>query len=236
VEFDLPRSTAIKAVCLAGLWPASSCYWPVTRTRWWLPAVSGPVLCPKNNWWLAGLLGMLRLPRRPWLRGSGPTGFPGMAEPELAGSGVGSLPAAAVAVFPLDPASGLGPIPKSIHGIGIPAWSPLGHTGAMPAPIRVGWTGPSFQVQLRFPGLDLRLALLTRIRTEYKLYAAAMLSMFCERRPTRCCKARCAMSWWYFRLHRSRAFDEAPGWMGGSLRVLVLLNGVLLWKFLSGVW
>jgi len=46
VEFDLPRSTAIKAVCLQVCGRRVSCYWPVTRTRWWLPAVSGPCALP----------------------------------------------------------------------------------------------------------------------------------------------------------------------------------------------
>jgi len=66
VEFDLPRSTAIKAVYLAGLWPASFMLLAGYPTRWWPPSASVPVLCRKSNWWSRGCWECSRRLRRRW--------------------------------------------------------------------------------------------------------------------------------------------------------------------------
>jgi len=102
-----------------------------------------------------------------------------MAEPELAGSGVGPLPVAAVSVFLWTRLSGPGPISD--------VYSRYWHTSAEFPWVTLalclhrfvsGGLDLLFKFNFVFFALICGLALLMRIRTEYKLYAAAMLLMF----------------------------------------------------------
>jgi len=76
------------------------------------------------------------------------------------------------------------------------------------------------------------LALLTRIRTEYKLYAAAMLSMFlCKKTdPLLQSTMRYVLVVFPAFIGLALSMKHLVGWVVLSA-FLVLLNGVLLWKF-----
>ena len=234
VEFDLPRGTAIRAVYLAGLWPASFMLlagYPDSLVA----AFSVWSLCfaRKNHWWLAGLLGM-------FAAASKAVGCVVVVPLAFLGWRSRNWRAAASALCLAPPLlyslwarlSGLGPISE--------VYSRYWHTSAEFPWVTLalclhrfvsGGLDLLFKFNFVFFALICGLALLMRIRTEYKLYAAAMLLMFL-------CKKTDPL------LQSTMRYVVVvfPAFIGLALAVkrpiglvvlsvfLVLLNGVLLLK------
>jgi hypothetical protein len=234
VEFDLPRGTAIRAVYLAGLWPASFMLlagYPDSLVA----AFSVWSLCfaRKNHWWLAGLLGM-------FAAASKAVGCVVVVPLAFLGWRSRNWRAAASALCLAPPLlyslwarlSGLGPISE--------VYSRYWHTSAEFPWVTLalclhrfvsGGLDLLFKFNFVFFALICGLALLMRVRTEYKLYAAAMLLMFL-------CKKTDPL------LQSTMRYVVVvfPAFIGLALAVkrpiglvvlsvfLVLLNGVLLLK------
>ena len=234
VEFDLPRGTAIRAVYLAGVWPASFMLlagYPDSLVA----AFSVWSLCfaRKNHWWLAGLLGM-------FAAASKAVGCVVAVPLAFLGWRSRNWRAAASAFCLLPPLlyslwtrlSGLGPISE--------VYSRYWHTSAEFPWVTLalclhrflsGGLDLLFKFNFVFFALICGLALLQRVRTEYKLYAAAMLLMFL-------CKKTDPL------LQSTMRYVVVvfPAFIGLALAVkrpiglvvlsvfLVLLNGVLLLK------
>ena len=234
VEFDLPRGTAIRAVYLAGLWPASFMLlagYPDSLVA----AFSVWSLCfaRKNHWWLAGLLGM-------FAAASKAVGCVVVVPLAFLGWRSRNWRAAASAFCLLPPLlyslwtrlSGLGPISE--------VYSRYWHTSAEFPWVTLalclhrfvsGGVDLLFKFNFVFFALICGLALLMRVRTEYKLYAAAMLLMFLCKKTDPLLQSTMRYVVVVFPAFIGLALAvKRPIGLGVLSVFLVLLNGVLLLK------
>jgi hypothetical protein len=235
VEFDLPRSTAIKAVYLAGVWPASFMLlagYPDSM----MAAFSVWSLCfaRKNSWWLAGLLGMFAAATKAvGCAVAVPLAFLGWRSRNwrAAASVLCLLPPLAYSLWTR--LSGLGPIsevyPRYWHTSAEFPWITLAlclHRFVS------GGVDLLFKLNFVFFALMCGLALLTRVRTEYKLYAAAMLLMFLSKKtdPLLQSTMRYVVVVFPAFIGLALRMKRLTGWVALSA-FLLLVNAVLLLKF-----
>jgi|SRR5271157_410569 len=235
VEFDLPRSTAVKTVYLAGLWPASFMLlagYPdslvAAFTVWSL------CFARKQNWWLAGLLGMFAAASK----AVGcvvviPLAFLGWRSRNR------SAVASALCVLPVfvyslwTRLSGLGSISEAYqqhwHTSAEFPWVTLAR--CVHRFVSVG-PDPLFKLNLGLFALICCLALLTPVRNEYKLYAAAALLVFLSKNTD-----PLLQSTMRYVLVVFPAFIGLALWMKRGVGLIVLsaflllINGVLLLTF-----